>query len=214
MRRFVLGWKSLGCERRFNVRIVNYADDFVIWCKGRADEAMTAMRGMMGRLKLSVNEDKTRICRLPEGRFDFLGYNFGRCYSTKTGRPYLGTRPSKKSLKRIVESVHKGPATDKPHSYRNRVTSRLYPFSVFSSKGLIWSIPAIRGHQRMTKPMLPVQLPKSDALMAVERTLEQLAEFIESNPTYQQPGAEHIRAVIGYLAWARNNQHLARRVDV
>jgi len=66
----------------------------------------------------------------------------------------------------------------------------------------------------MTKPMLPVQLPKSDALMAVERTLEQLAEFIESNPTYQQPGAEHIRAVIGYLAWARNNQHLARRVDV
>jgi hypothetical protein len=50
--------------------------------------------------------------------------------------------------------------------------------------------------------------------MAVERTLEQLAEFIESNPTYHQPGAEHIRAVIGYLAWARNNQHLARRVDV
>jgi RNA-directed DNA polymerase len=106
MRRFVLGWKTLGCERRFNARIVNYADDFVICCKGRADEAMTAMRGMMGRLKLTVNEDKTRICRLPDGRFDFLGYNFGRCYSTKTGRPYLGTRPSKKSLKRIVDSVH------------------------------------------------------------------------------------------------------------
>jgi group II intron reverse transcriptase/maturase len=106
MRRFVLGWKTLGCERRFNARIVNYADDFVICCMGRADEAMTAMRGMMGRLKLTVNEDKTHICRLPEDRFDFLGYNFGRCYSTKTGRPYLGTRPSKKSLKRIVESVH------------------------------------------------------------------------------------------------------------
>ena len=35
--------------------------------------------------------------------------------------------------------------------------------------------------------------------MAVERTLEQLAEFIESYPVYHQPGAEHIRAVIGYL---------------
>ncbi len=106
MRRFLLGWKTLGCEKRFNARIVNYADDFVICCKGRADEAMTAMRGMMERLKLTVNDDKTHIRRLPEDRFDFLGYNFGRCYSTKTGRPYLGTRPSQKSLKRIVESVH------------------------------------------------------------------------------------------------------------
>jgi group II intron reverse transcriptase/maturase len=106
MRRFVLGWKSLGCETRFHARIVNYADDFVICCKRQAAEAMTAMRGIMGRLKLTVNEDKTRICRLPDGSFDFLGYNFGRCYSTKTGRPYLGTRPSKKSIKHILEAVH------------------------------------------------------------------------------------------------------------
>jgi group II intron reverse transcriptase/maturase len=106
MRRFVLGWKILGCERRFNARIVNYADDFVICCKSQAAEAMTAMRGMMGRLKLTVNEDKTHICRLPDDSFDFLGYNFGRCYSTKTGRPYLGTRPSKKSIKHILEAVH------------------------------------------------------------------------------------------------------------
>jgi hypothetical protein len=59
--------------------------------------------------------------------------------------------------------------------------------------------PGNQGHQFMTKPMLRVQLPRSDALMAVERTLEQLAEFIESYPVYHQPGAEHIRAVIGYL---------------
>jgi hypothetical protein len=72
----------------------------------QAAEAMTAMRGIMGRLKLTMNEDKTRICRLPDGSFDFLGYNFGRCYSTKTGRPYLGTRPSKKSIKHILEAVH------------------------------------------------------------------------------------------------------------
>jgi hypothetical protein len=65
----------------------------------------------------------------------------------------------------------------------------------------------------MTKPMLPVQLPKLDALMAVERALEQPAKFIQSNQAYHQLGAEHIRAVIGYLTWARNNEHLARRVD-
>jgi hypothetical protein len=36
---------------------------------------------MMSRLKLTVNESKTRVCRLPQEKFDFLGYTFGRCYS-------------------------------------------------------------------------------------------------------------------------------------
>jgi hypothetical protein len=33
------------------------------------------MREMMLKLKLTVNEKKTRVCRLPEGKFDFLGYS-------------------------------------------------------------------------------------------------------------------------------------------
>jgi RNA-directed DNA polymerase len=107
MRRFVLGWKVLGHERRFRAKIVNYADDFVICCpNGRADEAMVAMRGMMRKLKLTVNEEKTRMCRLPEDSFDFLGYTFGRLWSPRTGRPYLGMRPSQKSLGRLRRHIH------------------------------------------------------------------------------------------------------------
>src|SRR4030095_9652200 len=60
----------------------------------------------MGKLKLTVNEEKTRICRVPDGEFDFLGYTFGRMYSPVTGTARLGYRPSKKSLKRMVERVH------------------------------------------------------------------------------------------------------------
>src|SRR5262249_47668452 len=56
MRRFVLGWKTLGHERTLRARIVNYADDFVICCRGTAEKAMQAMRSMMERLKLTVNE--------------------------------------------------------------------------------------------------------------------------------------------------------------
>ena len=64
-----------------------------------------------GKLKLTVNEEKTRICKVPEGEFDFLGYTFGRMYSPTTGKARLGHRPSKKSIKRMVERV---PRADRP----------------------------------------------------------------------------------------------------
>ena len=60
----------------------------------------------MGKLKLTVSEEKTRICRVPEGEFDFLGYTFGRMFSARTGQARIGYRPSKKSIQRAVEKVH------------------------------------------------------------------------------------------------------------
>jgi group II intron reverse transcriptase/maturase len=112
MRRFVLGWKMLGLEHRLGSRIVNYADDLVILCKrGGAEEALAQMRRLMSKLGLAVNEEKTRLCSAPEGEFDFLGYTFGRMYSVKTGKPYVGYRPSKRSIRRMVETIHALTAT-------------------------------------------------------------------------------------------------------
>jgi len=106
MRRFVLGWKKLGLEQLLGARIVTYADDLVILCpRGRAAEALTRMRELMRKLRLTVNEEKTRICSLPEGHFDFLGYTFGRLYSPRTGSSYIGMRPSKRSVRRAVDNV-------------------------------------------------------------------------------------------------------------
>ena len=106
MRRFVLGWKKLGLEQSLGSRIVTYADDLVILCRrGKAEQALQRMREIMGKLKLTVNEEKTRICTVPEGSFEFLGYTFGRLYSAKTGQARLGMRPSKKSIRRMVEKI-------------------------------------------------------------------------------------------------------------
>jgi group II intron reverse transcriptase/maturase len=105
MRRFVLGWKVGGHEQRLDAHIVNYADDFVICCRGTAEEAMTVMRTMMAKLKLTVNETKTRRCRVPDEKFDFLGYTFGRFYSPRTGGAYLGVRPSAKKIATICEAI-------------------------------------------------------------------------------------------------------------
>lgn len=107
MRRFVLAWKKLKLDHRLGSRIVTYADDLVVLCRrGKAEEALRWMRAIMGRLKLTVNEEKTRVCTVPDGEFDFLGYTFGRLYSAKTGKPRLGMRPSKKSIKRMVQQIH------------------------------------------------------------------------------------------------------------
>lgn len=105
MRRVVLGWEVLGHGRQFGAKIVTYADDLVICCRRQGKEALAAMRDLMSRLGLTINERKTRLCHLPEESFDFLGYTIGRCYSPKTGKAYLGTRPAQRSIQRICRSI-------------------------------------------------------------------------------------------------------------
>jgi len=105
MRRFVLGWKRLGHEARLKARIVNYADDFVICCRGTAEQAAALMRDMMRKLKLTVNEDKTHVRQLPGEMFDFLGYTFGRHRSARTGRWMFCGKPSKKRISRVCEKI-------------------------------------------------------------------------------------------------------------
>jgi RNA-directed DNA polymerase len=105
MRRFVLGWKTLGHETRLRAYIVNYADDLVICCRSSADKAAAVMRSLMEKLKLTVNEAKTRVCHAPDEKFDFLGYTFGRCFSAETGRGYIGTVPSKKRVQRVCAAI-------------------------------------------------------------------------------------------------------------
>lgn len=105
MRRFVLGWKKRGWEETLKARLVVYADDFVILCRSNAAEARKQMQALMTTLKLTVNEQKTRTCRVPEESFDFLGYTLGRCYSPRDGRAFIGTRPSAKRVSAICQTL-------------------------------------------------------------------------------------------------------------
>jgi len=105
MRRFVLGWKTLGHEGRLDAHLVNYADDFVLCCRGTAAEADRAMRDILARIGLTLNDAKTCIRRLPDESVDFLGYTIGRCHSPATGRAYLGTRPATTRVQRVCRRV-------------------------------------------------------------------------------------------------------------
>ena len=105
MRRFLLGWRRGGHEQGLEARIVNYADDFVILTRGHADEALAVMRDMMRKLKLTVNERKTRRCSLPEETFTFLGFTFGPQTSWRTGRAYVAPAPATKKVQAICTRI-------------------------------------------------------------------------------------------------------------
>lgn len=113
MRRFLKAWEQRGYEHSLKARIVNYADDFVVLCRGTASQALAEARGLLTRIGLTLNEAKTRTCAVWQESFDFLGYTFGRCFTPKTGKPYLGVQPSRQRLARLRDRLREltGPGT-------------------------------------------------------------------------------------------------------
>ena len=121
-RRFLLAWEQHGHRQRLDAHVVNYADDLVICCPpGNGGTALATMRQLMARLGLTVNEAKTRLARLPEASFVFLGYEIGRFHG-KGGTPFIGTRPSRKAVKRLIRAIHDATT---PQWYPDEPTNRI-----------------------------------------------------------------------------------------
>jgi RNA-directed DNA polymerase len=105
MNRMLKGFRQSRRGEQFRAQIVSYADDFVILSRGYANEALGWTRGVLERLRLTLNEKKTSVRNARREQFSFLGYTFGPHYSQRTGRRYIGYSPSKKSVARIKEKV-------------------------------------------------------------------------------------------------------------
>lgn len=83
------------------------------------------MRQLMTRLGLTVNEAKTRLARLPEENFDFLGYSIGRFYG-KDGVPILGhARPG-----RLSGACCSGSTTRRRHTNMPKAQNYGSPLSI------------------------------------------------------------------------------------
>lgn len=114
---FARKWEALGPEwtrakdRRAGgpvMKLVRYADDFVVMVGGTRDHAealwdeVTTVLTPMG---LRLSEEKTRVCHIDEG-FDFLGWRIQRrAWQGRTGKRAVYTYPSKKALASVVEKV-------------------------------------------------------------------------------------------------------------
>jgi RNA-directed DNA polymerase len=115
----------------------------VILSRGHAKEALEWTRGVLERLKLTLNEQKTSIRNARQERFDFLGYTFGPHYGARTGRQYLGYSPSQKSVKRIRENVreHLGRNNTKPwEEVRNRLNRKLKGWAQYFQLRRPWRV--------------------------------------------------------------------------
>jgi len=105
MHRLLKAWKKFGLESKLRARIINYADDLVIVCRGGAEDALSWLKWITERLGLSLNEAKTCVRNAGRESFDFLGYTFGPMVYRRTGQAYLGVAPSKKRVKRLKQSL-------------------------------------------------------------------------------------------------------------
>jgi RNA-directed DNA polymerase len=138
MNRMLKGWKRTGRGEQYRARIVNYADDFVILSRGKAKESLEWTRGVLARLGLTLNEQKTSIRNARKEHFDFLGYTFGPHYSRRTGREYIGYSPSKKSVNRARRNVgeHLGSDNVAPwEQVRDRLNQKLKGWKAYFGLG-------------------------------------------------------------------------------
>jgi RNA-directed DNA polymerase len=141
MNRMLKGWRQTRRGEQYRARIVNYADDFVILSRGKANEALEWTRGVLDRLGLTLNEQKTSIRNARKERFDFLGYTFGPHISRRTGREHINCSPSKKSVNRVRQSVaeHLKPGNvGSWEEVRNRLNQKLRGWKEYFGQGIPW----------------------------------------------------------------------------
>ncbi len=98
-------WDRHQLRWKLQARIVRYADDFVVLCRGKVDAPMAAVRHVLERLDLTLNETKTHIVDARQESFNFLGFAIRVSKSWRTGKRYTHICPAPKSLAKIKERI-------------------------------------------------------------------------------------------------------------
>ena len=98
-------WEKHQLRWKLKARIVRYADDFVVLCAGAVDAPLDAVRHVLERLDLTLNETKTRIVDARQESFNFLGFAIRVSKSWESGKSFTHICPAPKSLVKIKERI-------------------------------------------------------------------------------------------------------------
>jgi RNA-directed DNA polymerase len=98
-------WKVKQVQERVGARLVRYADDCVVLCKGNTERVLKGMKTVLGDLGLTLNEVKTKVVDAQQENFTFLGFSISLKRGRKSGRLFPLVEPSKKAMKHIRSEI-------------------------------------------------------------------------------------------------------------
>ena len=101
-------------EGKANFLYVRYADDFIVLCNGRKEEAFQMkeeLATVLDQMGLVLSKEKTKVTHITEG-FDFLGYRVIRSIGTK-GKMSPKVLVPEKAIKRFCHEIRRifGPSS-------------------------------------------------------------------------------------------------------
>ena len=102
---FDTAWRAGGLERRWQARLIRYADDFVVCCRAQAAQVQAVVADQLQALGLTLNAAKTRTLDARPQAFTFLGFTVRVVRSKRTGREFPLVRPSADARQRLRDKV-------------------------------------------------------------------------------------------------------------
>jgi len=102
---FDTAWRAGGLERRWQARLIRYADDFVICCRAKAKQVQPVVAAQLQTLGLTLNSAKTRVLDARQEAVTFLGFTLRVVRSRRTGRTFPLVRPSAPACQRLRDAV-------------------------------------------------------------------------------------------------------------
>jgi group II intron reverse transcriptase/maturase len=95
-----------GIFYRYGVKIIRYADDFILMGKKIPEEIEKKLREILDRVGLRINEEKSRLVKAEKSSFEFLGFTIRYDKDLYgSNKRYWNIIPSEKSCKKIRENI-------------------------------------------------------------------------------------------------------------
>lgn len=119
-----------GTFQKAGLVLVRYADDFVLMGRTLEKGSLNKLRDILGRMGLTLNEEKSKLINARKTPFNFLGFVFryDRSFKNPQGSKFWNVKPNDKSIKKIRANIGmalKGMGHYKPEDLVRELNAKL-----------------------------------------------------------------------------------------
>jgi len=98
-------WKEKRIQEEYGARLIRYADDFVVLCRGNTERVRQGIERVLAHVGLNLNEQKTKMVEAREESFNFLGFTIKLVRSPRTEGVFPLISPSEKAVNKVKASI-------------------------------------------------------------------------------------------------------------